>query len=643
MRSSADVGPFIAVVQKFQHALAERADSLLVWREGPQQGLVADIPEGKLLLTPFSAFWMLTLIYEIEAPANGDAAVPGKVELGRRRIDVGSALRLQRVAIELAQRGVPGGPTDIRCPDGQWIPGARRMVLPTGQLRLSDTAEGPCTLTFENDDGVELLGIGSRDEMANQALTRWDLRQSRPLQLVVDGHVAKLRSIDVAGVLGYHMLADNCFIALVHEGDDLALVLIQGLYPYLLARVSWEEAIHGETFDVDALMNARNAANHGPSANEAPGLQDAPKPAYTSVAVSRTADVAEHVAPAIAGSRPSCPPGYTPMSEYNRALCRWYLEWLHARLKGRGARKARVLVLRILEALDWCRVDITGTRAEVHAALVRILGTPTLSGEDRNIRDALDLLASQSHFAHRTGTQCTLVLSQFHDLNSALMRRIVAEKIAAEGGVANREDARTAVVDPPETATASPREETVVEASIASQTMPTSPETAEVPPEAAETGRVTESAPERPMPAQHGAPQLSGLEAVAAFLATPPASALPNITAKPSSSASPNSVAVLTPSAPTSLTSVPSSGEAELAPAPEGGTANLSPSVELALGVTFDPPGHVTTMDEPRTCPIVWSAFAGCESSQAEEPEPSAKAEPDVSLSGFTRRPVPRE
>jgi hypothetical protein len=662
MRRTADVGPFIGAVHKFQRALAERADALLVWREGPRHGLVADIPEGKLLLTPFSAFWMLTLIYEVPAPVSEDGTASGKVELGRRRIDVGSPLRLQRVAIELAQRGVPGGPTESRCPDGQWIPGTRRMVLPTGQLRLSDTV-GPCMLTFENDDGVELLGVGSCDEMAKHALTRWDQRVARPLRLVVEGQVVKLRSIDVPGVLGYHALTENCFIALVHEKHDLALVLIEGIYAYLLARVSWDDAIHGEAFDVDALMDTRSAAHHGSSASEADVREEARKPPYpatvASLVTSSVPDVAREV-PQSGAVRASCPPGYTAMSEYNRALCRWYLEWLHGRLRGRGARKARALVLLILEAIDRCRVDLTGTRAEVHAALVQILGAPPLKGEDRNIRDALDLLASQSLFARRAGTQCTLVLSQFHDLNSPLMRRIAAEKAAAEGGVGENVDDSAvigtrsestvdAASDATATGNASSPEEPVVtvhetakeEASLPSVESdaegPTTSETAEVPPKVVETSRVIEPDCARPEPAR-SARGSSALEGIEAFMATPRASGCPNLS--PAANAGTNSIAMTRSSAPMNL---PSSAEAGRKPTPGD---EVMPPAERPTSIE---PAALNEDIEPRMCPITWSAFASGEviSSQMgappTSPEQSKGSKPDVSLRGFTRRPSPQD
>jgi hypothetical protein len=78
-------------------------------------------------------------------------------------------------------------------------------------------------------------------------------------------------------------------------------------------------------------------------------------------------------APGISGARASCPPGCTPMSAPQRELCRRYLKRLHRRLRGRGARKARQLVLLILEAIEWCRHDLTGTRQEVNSALEQVL------------------------------------------------------------------------------------------------------------------------------------------------------------------------------------------------------------------------------------------------------------------------------
>jgi hypothetical protein len=236
-------------------------------------------------------------------------------------------------------------------------------------------------------------------------------------------------------VIGYCAVADNRVVALVLAGDELALLDIQGLYPYVLARVSWEEALLGEAFDVDRLIEERRgAANYSPAANNRPGP---PSPVEVPGPTYETAPTASS-GPQVAGTglHMSCPAGHTPMSEPHRALCHRYLRRLHRRLRGRGARKARELVLLLLEALEWCRADITGTRVEVHAELERMLGRP-LSGGNRNIRDCLDLLIEHSLLGEWTagedeGRRCTLLLGQLHDPDSALMRRIAEEEAVEE-------------------------------------------------------------------------------------------------------------------------------------------------------------------------------------------------------------------
>lgn len=429
MGNAAKVGPYIAVVQRLQNALAVRADILLAWRD-TEEGLMADIAEGKLLLTTYSEFWKLTVILEVESSAEADMVMPRKIVWGYRPITVGSVGRLQRIALDLALGGVPGGPTITEDTTWKAVHGSQRRALPTGELRISDLADGPSTLTFEDGTGVELLGKGPRQELERQALIRWEKRPAKPLQLVLQGHTVKLRSIGVAGVIGYHVMADASIVALVQEGNDLALVHIDGLYPYLIARVSWDEALTSGCFDVDALLEAQGAANTGPSANEAH--------VHPEVRLSHTLATVGPMPPVIqasldAGIEPHVE--LTSMSEHNRALCRWYLQWLHGRLRGRGARKARALVLLILAAIERCRADITGTRIQVHTELARVLGMPELPGGERNIRDCLDLLAAQSLLVVRAdgGTRCTLLLGQLHDPDSALMRGIAAMKAAQDG------------------------------------------------------------------------------------------------------------------------------------------------------------------------------------------------------------------
>lgn len=432
MASAAGVEPFIAVAHRLQGTLAVRSDTLLTWTRTGEAHL-ADVPEGKLLLTPRAEFWTLTAIFE--ADAEGPDATPQRIERGRRTLAVGSPARLQRLALDLAVGGVAGGPAFTGDPAWTSVDGSRRLVLPEGELRISGPRCGTSTLIYDNGLGVELLSKGTWADLERQGLTWWEKRRKRRLKVVVKRRHWALRSIDVAGVIGYCAVADNRVVALVLAGDELALLDIQGLYPYVLARVSWEEALLGEAFDVDRLIEERRgAANHSPAANNRPGPPppvEVPGPTYETAPAASSG-------PRVAGTglHMSCPAGHTPMFEPHRALCHRYLRRLHRRLRGRGARKARELVLLLLEALEWCRADIMGTRVEVHAELERMLGRP-LSGGNRNIRDCLDLLIEHSLLGEWTagedeGRRCTLLLGQLHDPDSALMRRIAEEEAAEE-------------------------------------------------------------------------------------------------------------------------------------------------------------------------------------------------------------------
>jgi hypothetical protein len=151
------------------------------------------------------------------------------------------------------------------------------------------------------------------------------------------------------------------------------------------------------------------------------------------------------------------------MSAPQRELCQRYLKRLHRRLRGRGARKARQLVLLILEAIEWCRHDLTGTRQEVNSALEQVLEQERLlrgcharcplPGGDRNIRDAMDLLVKRSLFAHledpQDATRCTFVLSQFHDPDSKLMRSIAADEAAEQAAAGVGGEHAGALLAPP--------------------------------------------------------------------------------------------------------------------------------------------------------------------------------------------------
>lgn len=180
------------------------------------------------------------------------------------------------------------------------------------------------------------------------------------------------------GLIGYYPVTDNRFVALVRDGDAFALLDVEGCYPRLFVRISWDQALSGEPFNVDELLAAarRGAANHGPAANEEFGnTQPVETEAYRRVPAPPIA-TASRATPEEVGTRlcTPCPPGHTPMSEPHRALCQRYLKRLYRRLRGRGGRKARELVLILPEALEWCRRDITGTRQEVHGELERVLG-----------------------------------------------------------------------------------------------------------------------------------------------------------------------------------------------------------------------------------------------------------------------------
>jgi len=246
----------------------------------------------------------------------------------------------------------------------------------------------------------------------------------------MDGQEAKLRSLDVPGLIGYHSVTDEILVALARDGEELALLLVEGLYVRLAAKVTWTEAIAGNPFDVDELlvMMERGVANHGPAANAR-----AEVPAAAGVEIQAGATPGPQASPVAGVPVPpaTCPPGCTPMAELHRQLCERYFKGLGRRLRGRGARKARELVRLILGRIEWCRSDITGTRQEVHREIERLLER-ALAGGDRNIRDALDLLVKHALFVEREeGTRCTVLFSQLHDPGSELMQRIAAEVAAA--------------------------------------------------------------------------------------------------------------------------------------------------------------------------------------------------------------------
>lgn len=429
MASAADARSYTALINRLHAALQRRSEAVLQWH-AVSQGYIAEIPEGKLLLSMCREFATLTMIYESRVDVGEDA--PRVVERGRRVISVGAPDRLQRIALELAARGVPGAPAWSGEPlTWGWVgdDGSRRMQVPDGELWIACPEAGPSTLTFEGETGMELLTVGDGAELERQGVMWWRKRTERPLQVVVRGQVAKLRSLEVAGLLGYTPVTDNSFVALARAGDELALLYVEGCYTRLAARIAWEDAIGGEPFDVDMLLQTvqRSAANHAPAANE--WVQDGPP---VEVPDARPEPGAM---PTRDEGRVTSMQGYAAMVGAHRRLCEGHLRRLLG-LRGRGARKARELVRLILERLDACRVDVAGTRQEVHREL-EVLLERRLVGGDRNIRDALDLLVKHSPlFCRDEGTRCRVLFAQLHDPESELMSRFAAEEAAAVGSEA---------------------------------------------------------------------------------------------------------------------------------------------------------------------------------------------------------------
>lgn len=421
---AADAAAYSGFVTRLREALKQRSEQVLCWYPAAQ-GYMADIPGGRLLLAILPEYSSLTMIYETRG-------ADGTVERGQRLLSYGKPDKLQRRALELATRGVPGGPT-FTGEGWTWDrvseDGSRRMPVPAGELRISRPDGGIAMLTHDDDSGVELLAIDGEAVLEGQALMWWQHRTERPLRVVMDGQEAKLRSLDVPGLIGYHSVTDEILVALARDGEELALLLVEGLYVRLAAKVTWEEAIAGGPFNVDGLllMMERGVANHGPAANARAEVPAAGFEGQTRVTPSpQTSPVAGVPVPPA-----TCPPGCMPMAEPHRRLCERYFKGLCRRLRGRGARKARELVRLILARIDGCRSDITGTRQEVHRELERLLER-ALAGGDRNIRDALDLLVKQALFVEREeGTRCTVLFSQLHDPGSEVMRRIAAEMAPA--------------------------------------------------------------------------------------------------------------------------------------------------------------------------------------------------------------------
>ena len=427
MASAADLRSYTALINRLNAALQRRSEAVLQWHAVPQ-GYIAEIPEGKLLLSRCREFATLTMIYESRVDNGEDA--PRVVERGRRVISVGAPDRLQRIALDLAARGVPGAPAwSGEQLTWDWVgdDGSRRMQVPDGELWIACPEAGPSTLTFEGETGMELLTVGDGAELERQGVMWWRKRSERPLQVVVRGQIAKLRSLEVAGLLGYTPVTDNSFVALARAGDELALLYIEGCYTRLAARISWEDAIGGEPFDVDRLLQTvqRSAANHSPAANE--WVQDG-RPVEVPDARPEPGAMPTRDEGGVTSMQ-----GDAAMVGAHRRLCEGHLRRLLG-LRGRGARKARELVRLILERLDACRVDVAGTRQEVHREL-EVLLERRLVGGDRNIRDALDLLVKHSPlFCREERTRCRVLFAQLHDPESELMRRLAAEEAAGSDG-----------------------------------------------------------------------------------------------------------------------------------------------------------------------------------------------------------------
>lgn len=461
---SLGVDPVSAVVQELQQRLYERAQPL-VWHT-TAQGLAADIAEGELLLTEFPEVgaWQLSVVFHAAPSSDAPGAAP--VERGRRVLGWGCPARMQQRALELALRGVPGGPAYR---DGPLVwhaiahDGSRRMAVSSGELRISPLESELCILTHEDGSKVELLSIGTLAELERQAFPMCLTRAGRPLRIRVRGRRVNLRSIDVPGVLGYYELQDGSLIALVLVHGDISLLQVRGAVHRVLARLSWSDLMFGEPIEVrPASQPEQGSARHCSVRSIAGGVgmvdqpfaaepRDIPGRAFMPegrVANSRPPRDLEtggpdgapvQGAPRVLAGEPVLTPAnprpldvYTPMNDRHRELCRRYFRRLHLRLRGRGARKARVLVLLMLEALDRCREDITGTRLEVYACLERMLAQ-RLTGGPRNVRDCLDLLMCNSPFARpEPGKRCTLLFGQLHDPDSELMRFILDEDAREE-------------------------------------------------------------------------------------------------------------------------------------------------------------------------------------------------------------------
>src|SRR5688500_17697649 len=104
--------PVNILVQALVETLHERAQGV-AWRSTPE-GLVADIAEGELLLSPVpgpTALWRLSVVFRA-APTAGAA----QEERARRVVAWGTLGHMHQRALDLAMYGVPGGPTFDHAP-----------------------------------------------------------------------------------------------------------------------------------------------------------------------------------------------------------------------------------------------------------------------------------------------------------------------------------------------------------------------------------------------------------------------------------------------------------------------------------------------------------------------------------------------
>lgn len=528
--------PTTNVLRELQDRLTDRLDILLSWETESSTSHLARIPECELALTRLPVGYKLTAIFLGGAPLGEEDMATGLVERGRRVLKRGARLDLQRLAIELARHGVRGGPA---YDDGplKWSPvpldGSLRMAVPGGELRIHplapctgnvlDDPDDLCALLYEDIRRVYPMDLDTCANLQGTAVTAWQMQKTRrPLQLRLDGKCVYLRSAGVPGVLGYHAVAERTFLVIAWVNGEIGLFYVDGYQHVNLARLTFRDLRNGEIPDVDALLRARartGAANEGPTVFVEPSANGPHDDVATTETVAghqaKAAEAPPEPAPCFhAGRAPG--PAHLPMAPWHRDLCERHLRRLRARLKGRGARKARQLVSILLEAFEMCRDDIGGSRVEVHDALARILQR-SLPGGNRNIRDCMDLLARESPLFRRDEGRCAVLFAQLHDPGSELIRRIADEDARLSATSFANADAAAPPAPPP---CPSPADSPGAPASSANSTSPStvSPPGAAVPPA---TQRATDDSPASP---NTGEPQVVATPtgAPGSALAAPP-------------------------------------------------------------------------------------------------------------------------